>query len=807
MKYQSDRKYKRASTFSAELLKAPPTDFFPAYNWSWGSLITKEGIKTKIDEMCEKNIKIFYILPSPKDFRPKTNPSELEPDYLTDEYFDVYKYAVEYAASKGMQVWLYDEGGWPSGSATGKVARKRPDLINKSIKKYEVASPYTPSENAIAAFCDGVRVNEGFETDKKIYEYVTEEWTDEYTPTYPSIIDPETTDVFIGMTHEKYKEHLGEYIGREMQIAFTDEPSAMTFPWCRNFGEIFKKKYGYDVADFLPAIIDNDNDTDAKRKAQWDYHDLVAQMLSKNYLEKLRDWCSKNNMQSAGHMGGEHETINNIKHGYHHIMRQMRSFDIPGIDTIWRQIFPGQQNHFFPRFASSAAEQIGSPYAVSESFSIYGAGFTYEQMRYVMLYQMVRGINLINIMGQAYSYDGYRMAGGRPKFMNKVPAWGQLQDFNLYSARMSYLMCLGKSASDTGLYMPMRDIWTGGEYAEKVCSDFDNTAWQLEKLHCQFDIIDDDFLETAELCGGKLKSGTAEYDTVVLPECKYIPDSSKAVLDKFIASGGKVISYNQLEKVNAVTQISCDKVAVRKKILDNGVIYLINNESVNTESFSVSFSDCGNIYEIDAESGKIYKASESISLTLVSGEGRVYFITNEELDAPFRKSVGKVIAQPMDFKMARVSSFIIGEQCFESEIFNEEYTKTQLGDWQKTYGEDFSGVVSYKTSFSLNKIPESVLIDLGKVDYSCDKLIINGHDLGTRPMAPFVYEVDGSLLKEENELIINVANTCANQYVTTKSFDKWPKEIIGPYHKIAQQFEGEFVESGLLGPVLIKELN
>ena len=94
MKYQNDRKYKRENTFSADLLKKPATEFFPAYNWSWGSLITKEGIKTKIDEMCEKNIKIFYILPSPKDFRPKTNPSELEPDYLTEEYFDVYKYAV-----------------------------------------------------------------------------------------------------------------------------------------------------------------------------------------------------------------------------------------------------------------------------------------------------------------------------------------------------------------------------------------------------------------------------------------------------------------------------------------------------------------------------------------------------------------------------------------------------------------------------------------------------------------------------------------------------------------------------------------
>lgn len=804
MKYESSRKYQRETRFNAECLNIPPTEFFPTYNWSWSTPVTKEGIKDRIDQMCEKNIKLFYILPIPKDFRPTTNPSDMEPDYLTEEYFDVYKFAVEYATKKGMQVWLYDEGGWPSGSATGKVVKARPDLINQSIKKVEASSPYVPSEKAISAFCDGVRISEGFTSEKPIDEYVIDSWKDEFTPPYPSLINPETADTFISMTHEKYKKYLGEYIGREMQVTFTDEPSGGGRPWCTGFGEMFMEKYGYDVADYMPSIIDDDNDTPEKAQAKIDYHNMVAEMLSKNYLEKLRSWCHENNMQSAGHLGGENETINCVRHGFHHALRQLRSFDIPGIDTIWRQIFPGQKNHFFPRFASSAAEQIGAPYAFSESFSIYGAGFTFEQMRYVMLYQMVRGINLINIMGQAYDFIGYGMGGGRPVFMNKVPAWGQLQDFNMYSARMSYLMCLGTSASDTALYMPMNDMWANGKKSEKIFEDFDSIAYALEAMHSQFDIIDDDFLETAKVVNGKLTTGTAAYDTIVLPACKYMPDSSKAVLDAFVSAGGRVLSETELDKVKPVAQISCDKVAVRKKIVDNGAIYLINNESVNAETFSVSFPDKGNIYEIDAEKGRIFKADGLDSLTLVSGEGKVYFITDEVYDVPTRKKEGKVIASPCDFAMARVKSFVIGEETFESETFDEAYSETQLGDWRKTYGDGFSGVVSYKTSFKLDSIPESAVIDLGKVDYSVDKLIINGTDLGPLCMAPFVYEVDGKLLKEENELIINVANTCANQYVTTKVFDKWPYEVIGPYHKIAQQFEGEFVESGLIGPVTVK---
>ena len=806
MRYTNNRNYPRNTKFSVEGFNMPPTEFFPAFNWTWTTPVTKEGIKERIDRMYSRNIKIFYILPIPSDFRPTSNPTDMSPDYLTPEYFDLYKYAVEYAASKGMQVWMYDEGGWPSGSATGKIGRKRPELLHKSIKKSEVASPYVPSEEALAAFCDGKRVEAGFASDKPIYEYAAITTVSDHTPPYPSLINPETAKEFINMTHEQYKKHLGSHIGTTMQVAFTDEPSATGRPWGTGFGEQFKARYGYDVIDFLPAILDEDVDTEEKVQAKIDYHEFVSVIFYENYLEKLRQWCQANNMQSGGHFGGEHETIGNVKYGYHHIMRSMRGLDIPGIDTIWRQIFPGQKNHFFPRFASSAAEQIGSPYAVSESFSIYGAGFTYEQMRYVMLYQMVRGINLINIMGQAYEIKGYGMGGGRPSFAPEVPTWGQLKDYNMYSARMSYIMCLGKSASDTGLYMPMHDIWANGPNKTEAADDFDETAYALERMHNQFDIIDDDFLETAELVGGKLVSGTAAYDTVVLPKCKRIPAASKAVLDAFVKAGGKVVNYDELEKANPIASISCDKIAVRKKILDNGVIYLINNESVDTETFSVSFEDKGNIYEIDAEFGKIYKASGMDKLTLVSGEGRVYFITNEELDADYKKSEGKVLAQPTDFSMARVESFTLGEEEYQLELISEEYKKTELGDWRKTYGDGYSGIVSYKTSFKLDKIPEKVLIDLGTVDYSCDKLIINGHDLGTRPMAPFVYEVDGKLLKEENELIINVANTCANQFVTSKVLDKYPYEVIGPYHRIMQQFEGDFVESGLLGPVVVKEL-
>ena len=74
------------------------------------------------------------------------------------------------------------------------------------------------------------------------------------------------------------------------------------------------------------------------------------------------------------------------------------------MDVIWRQIdIPkdgrgpcAEGNGFFPRFASSAAAQAGRKYALSESFAIHGQGTTGDEMRYVINFQLVRGISILD---------------------------------------------------------------------------------------------------------------------------------------------------------------------------------------------------------------------------------------------------------------------------------------------------------------------------------------------------------------------------------------------------------------------------
>ena len=95
----------------------PQKEFAPIYAWVWNGRITREETDTQLEEMKRLGIKAMYIIPEPKEFRPNTMPTELEPGYLTDDYLEEYAYALKKARDNGMYCWLYDEGGWPSGGA------------------------------------------------------------------------------------------------------------------------------------------------------------------------------------------------------------------------------------------------------------------------------------------------------------------------------------------------------------------------------------------------------------------------------------------------------------------------------------------------------------------------------------------------------------------------------------------------------------------------------------------------------------------------------------------------------------------
>jgi len=532
------------SRFSMAAFQNADTPFQPAYAWIWNDRIEPAKLRRRLDGMRRAGIRTVYVLPEPKNFRPERIRTFLEPDYLTDEFMRLVREAAEYALSIGMNVWMYDEGGWPSGGACGRTVEKHPRMIRKALCAREEILPtgtaYAPKTDDAAAFTaeNGalrrVKPGERFPEERTLTVYgvrLGEGWTTD------SLQDG-IGEAFVEETHERYAKFLGDLFPR-IPFMFTDEPGTGRFPWPDGFAEKFLSRFGYDLRDHLPALFSLSEDASGMdARAREDYRALQGELFRENYMKPIHDWCRRNGVRFTGHLDIDHLTDGCMAHGYGTVLQQLREFDVPGVDVIWRQIdIPKdgkpacyEGNGFFERFASSAAAQTGGTLAVTESFGVYGASLTGKLARFVILHQLARGVNVFNFMCLSYTPKNALALVERPEYVEEMPGFFHLRGLNDFTARASWLMQLGAPAARAALYFPARDIWAGGTRAKNAIDGFERLGQALERAQVDFDILDEEGLRMATRDGNALTLGLARYETVLVPNGATLPDALREKL-------------------------------------------------------------------------------------------------------------------------------------------------------------------------------------------------------------------------------------------------------------------------------------
>ncbi len=253
------------------------------------------------------------------------------------------------------------------------------------------------------------------------------------------------------------------------------------------------------------------------RKA--DYWDVWSGMFRDNFYKPLEEWCEARNMKYMAHLNHE-ETMLNRNGGEGMItnegsfFRDMRYMGVPGVDNL-NQIGPGIVADF-PKLAASAAHVFGRPLVWDEE-----GGATGQTGKFVIDYQLVRGINYMNIRG-----------------LNSAPTTGDakiLQDpaatTGWYVTRSQHLLAMGRPVAQVALFHPTDSYWMGDQEADAVTV---RLTTELLEHQIDFDHIDADSL--ADLCtlvggaGGGLKNLSAQiYRAVVVPTSTVI---EKKVLER-----------------------------------------------------------------------------------------------------------------------------------------------------------------------------------------------------------------------------------------------------------------------------------
>ncbi len=742
----------KSNAFDLGLFLNPPIEFHPYFAWVWNSKVDRETIKSQLTDFYNNGVRCFYVLPMPNGFRPDAGlRTHLDMPYPGEEFFNLVAYAADLAEELGMVMWLYDEGGWPSGGACGKVLEMYPDA---KVKELAERKPGDGDTEPLAMFdSNGSRV---YSNDHAKYEYFINE-RGGGNLNFVNLLDPLVTKAFIECTYEGYKKHLGRHLGKTVRLIFTDEPQAAFPAWTRDFDKLFREKYGYDILDYLPYICGREScKTEAQKKARIDYSHLCAELFDRNFLAPLQQWCRENGILFGGHLDGEHSPSRVRSNGYGSFTSSLSRMDVPGVDAIWRQIFPHSngraisdevETSFFPRYASSASHINGSETALSETFSVYSTGLTQEEMRYTVNYQLIRGINLFNFMSLVSGRDRGLMYGMRPHFLPQKPGWDSVAQLCTETARLSYVASCGKSGIRTALYFPEDDFLIGESDGKSASESFNRLGEELEDAGIEFDIIGNAEILSSTAKDKSLSIGEAVYDTVFIPHCSHMPEHVKNLL----------AAVNCENEVNRKSEISADesKLRLMSRICGEERLVFVYNESTTAVTSRVHLNADGNIYVLDPATGLSEAVkSDTPEITLQSGRCVVYLITNRTIDVPnICKEKKTVLCSPVPLSAKR---FVINEGKVKN--IDIPFSEMKL--------DKYSGSVAVRFDYTLDSVPNGdyVILETDIIGYSVS-MTLNGKKLGAMSASPKRLCVKAEEFPKSGNIVLTVENTEACEIV------------------------------------------
>ena len=576
--------------------KTPPTKFRPDPLWFWNNTdITKEGIDAQMPGFLEKcGYGGLAILP----FGPN-----LTPKYLTEEYFERYKYAVEKAAELGLTLSLYDEYGFPSGSggainADGvpRFRNRFPNLTMKRLDKIEeetrggatYVSPVSKTGQLMAAVAMNADTKERIDlsgniTEETIVWKVPEgNWKimqfvcvadDDPNMDY---LSEEAAKAYISMTHEAYYKRMPEYFGKTITSTFFDEPTlyrAQARCWTPTFNETYIKKYGSSPALYYPALwYDIGPETQAARNALFG---LRAELYAAAYPKAVSEWSKAHGIVATGHQ--DNEEIENPVGTSADLMKCFKYQDVPGIDKIGGDR-PAEK---FYKIVSSAAYNWDHSLVMSETYGAMG-NIPWDTLYNVAMDQYSKGINML-IPHAVWFND--RDVTFEPELSHRNRLYNQgLYEFNTSLARLNMLLRNDdRFVTDVAMLYPIETMqgehyFDGplGAYAGGVKipdMDYVQISQRLtNELGRDFQFLHPEVLQDA--CrvdkNGLTLANTKQYNTfrtLIVPSSKTISVANLAKILTFFEAGGQVIFTTQLPVKSTEPNADAQVVALMDKLL------------------------------------------------------------------------------------------------------------------------------------------------------------------------------------------------------------------------------------------------
>jgi len=684
----------------SEFFKSPPKEYRTAPLWVWNDQMSPQIIDRMLIDLKDKGFGGAFVHPRPG----------LITEYLSEEWFELFRYSVEKGLELGLNIWIYDENSYPSGFAGGHVPAQMPESYNQGqglkMTSYQIL-PDTISAHYICLLKSG---NEFLDITSEIADYfgnsgqfyVFQKTYYRKSPwyggfSYVDLLVPGVTQKFQETTMQGYEKVAGDQFGKTVPGVFTDEPEIPTsggIRWTPDLFDVFQKKWGYDLKMNLPSLYEEVGDW---KKIRHNYIETLLQMFIDRWAKPWFEYCEQNNLDWTGHYW-EHGWPSLNQGGDN--MAMYAWHQMPGIDMLFNQFNETSPRAQFGNVRAvkelrSVANQLGYKRTLCETYGGGGWEVTFKDLKRLGDWTYVLGVNFMNQHLSHSTLKGARKYDYPPVFTYHSPWWQHYKILNDYFGRLSVVLSYGEQINDILILEPTTTLWNyysyakGDETLEKIGQEFQSMVTRLEKAQVEYDLGSENIIKNkGKIENGKFIVGHREYSTAIIPPLvENIEKNTFELLVEFVKQGGKIITFSIPERISGELN---SKVAEFFKSNSSSIILLNqldeDNLSNHFKNPEIQFSNRvgGNLYHHRRK----YKDGQLVFLVNSSleeqTEGRLEIkgksavemdaFTGELKSFPFSASEGDITLNYKLFPAGSLLLFISNEDIRDSKL-TEKPTK------------------------------------------------------------------------------------------------------------------------------------
>lgn len=744
---------------------------------------------------------------------------------------------VQAAREQELDVWIFDEWGYPSGCACGQVltderyrAKKYRicyDVLLEPGQTLELPCPdkfvsacafpvdyfsfYTPAGSGERILPSDGRLQYAAQRRTRVvavgWEYLTfvTHVMKKAVPGDPTIgtidiLSREAVARFLQCMHERYVPVLGEEFGKTVKGFFYDEPEiCYDFPCTEELPAYYAERFGSPLEDILPelmawmpphsGLISQQGATERLKKEFDAYSHAWTELLARNFYGQIQEWCRAHGLLSIGHQDLDHALVS-LRTVSGDFWANSARNDRPGVDVIWDQVAPDKFADF-PRYAGSAKRTMQKSGAISETFAEMGPSMYPDRMRYTMEQQLLRGID------QFFLYTNHSREDANVRHFAAA--------VNDRVTRTAELLAQGRPGAQIAVYVPMDAIAFAAAHSDPHLHNSDPQAWQrvdaLARRLCYFP------LEYEYAWQGTLGSlGWRCMKVLLLAGETDLPEEDAAAIRAFCAAGGQVVSLGKpclpLEDIAAFyptadawlaewkapltvqpLQGRPVSVSLATRLLPQGRLYFLLNESDAPAVVRLTPPSGGIWRQLEQTSGLWQDEQRTREVEFQPRELKIFCrLEREGTEAPVRRG------EPLPLTAWSLTG--PGDSA--------PRPLEALLPWPQLGLGDYTGFAAYQTQFDWPGGPAE--LDLGDVRFAAVVTLDDGAPYPL-PLAP--HRLQLPLTAGRHTLKVEVLNSNANRLYSGE--DTGRRNFSGSYWML-YQFERAYLDCGLLGPVKLTPL-